>query len=59
MSENYYKKNRVARLAYQHNHPLYCKICDVKYTNSKSHFRNPKYLIKHQAFLHYTLKNQK
>jgi hypothetical protein len=57
MSE-YYKKNRVARLEYQRKNPLYCHICDVSYTNSKSHFRNTKYVIKHQAFLHYRLKSQ-
>lgn len=55
----YYEKNREDRKDYQRKHPKHCEICGVNYTNGPSHFKNPKYQIKHQTHLHNELKKQK
>jgi hypothetical protein len=54
--DTYYAKNREKLLDYQKKNPTVCHICQQSYTNKKSHFRNPKYVIQHQAFLSSSLR---
>ena len=55
----YYSYHREERLEYQNKNPTICTICHESYTNKKSHFKNPKYVIMHQAFLHLSLIEKK
>jgi hypothetical protein len=55
--DTYYASHRKERLEYQKKNPIFCSICSKSYTNKTSHFRNPKYEIKHQAALSASLRN--
>ncbi len=56
--DTYYSAHRTERLEYQRNNPTICSICLESYTNKKSHFRNPKWVIRHQAALAASLRTQ-
>lgn len=56
--DTYYASHQKERLEYQKKHPMFCSICSKSYTNKTSHFRNPKFEIKHQSALSYSLRNK-